>query len=41
MVKWTGLGRPDLMLKVNGVKRSLAPFIEIDGCAGIPGVVIC
>ena len=30
----------DLTLKVNGIKRALSPLVEIDGCAGMPGVFI-
>ena len=41
MVKWSGMGQPDLMLKVNGAKRALSPIVEIDGCAGMPGVCFC
>lgn len=41
MVKWSGMGQPNLMLKVNGAKRALSPIVEIDGCAGMPGVCFC
>lgn len=41
MAEWPGMGQPDLMLKVNGMKRALSPIVEIDGCAGIPGAFVC
>lgn len=40
MAEWSCMGQPDLTLKVNGVRRALAPLVEIDGCAGMPGVFI-
>ena len=35
------MGQPDLTLKVNGIKRALSQIVEIDGCAGMPGVFVC
>ena len=40
MAEWPAMGQPDLTLKVNGIKRALSPLVEIDGCAGMPGVFI-
>lgn len=41
MAEWSCMGQPDLILKVNGVKRALSSLVEIDGCAGMPGVFVC
>lgn len=40
MAEWSCMGQPDLTLKVNGIKRALSPLVEIDGCAGMPGVFV-
>ncbi len=41
MAEWSCMGQPDLTLKVNGIKRALSQIVEIDGCAGMPGVFVC